>query len=308
MPPFWVSPYPASPWFPHLGKPRYYCSLSPTCIEELGGEPLFREPIHKPSNSTLDADKILIGDLLFWVAITDDGHPHASLSSSGITRLTQSLGSLRLPTFWCTARGSLAFTRTLFGLYNLLRAEPRCARPLLLANFTLRLGSTGPLKCLFLAALKRGLAAGTIPGRGLRQPSPLLGSLTSVFLLPLEPQSAYLFCQHLQVARVFYTGERVAVPTSGSYTRLRRLRIMPSSPCGASRRGGSPLLELPLESLSESPVNERSSDSISVLDFIFVPRVMGEISSPTSRAPLPGKAMLQLGGRLVSQMAPIETD
>jgi hypothetical protein len=219
---------------------------------EPGGEPLFREPIHKPNDSTLDTNKVFIGDLLFWVAITDDGHPQASLGSSGITRLTQSLRSLRLPTIWCTARGSLAFTRILFGLYNLLRAKPRCARPLLPANFTLRFGNTGPLMCPFLDALKRGLAAGRVPGRGLGQPnppSPHLGSPTSVFLLTLEPQSAHLLCHHLQVARVFYTGELVS-RLAGVSLVSGDFGFCPVAPCGASRRGESPLLELPLESLS----------------------------------------------------------
>jgi hypothetical protein len=43
-------------------------------------------------------------------------------------------------------------------------------------------------------------------------------------------------------------------------------------------------------------------------EFTVFARVLGEINGPTSRASMPGKAVIQMGGQPVSQRAPLETD
>ena len=63
----------------HIGSP-----FSPVGMDEPGGVPLLRELIHKPTNRLLYVNKVLLGDLNVWVALTDDGHPQILLISPSI--------------------------------------------------------------------------------------------------------------------------------------------------------------------------------------------------------------------------------
>ena len=77
----------------HNGSP-----LSPEHINKPGGEPLFRELIHKPAKSSLNVSEVIFGDLSLQIALTDNGHPDALPSGCGMAKLPSSSGPLGLPT------------------------------------------------------------------------------------------------------------------------------------------------------------------------------------------------------------------
>jgi hypothetical protein len=100
------------------------------------------------------------------------------------------------------------------------------------------------------------------------------------------------------------------VPTfSVRLSRLTEPGFFPVAPCGVSEHRSSPLSEPSLEPFLEHPGVEHSvTCKVSNVESIKSPRVLGELSGPPDRAPMPGKAIIQLGGRLVSQRAQFETD
>ena len=122
MPPSWAKSPPslsrlvllASPWFLHSRIPCG-CPIGPLGIKKLGGEPLFREPIYKPTNGSLDIYEVFPGDLDLWIAITHKGHQNALLSGSGIAWLPSLLEPLHLPTLRCVPGGLLVLIWALCG-------------------------------------------------------------------------------------------------------------------------------------------------------------------------------------------------
>ena len=59
----------------------------PIGFDQPGGEPLFRELVHKSANRLLDIRKVLFGDLTRRIILLDNGHPKALPSDPGITKL-----------------------------------------------------------------------------------------------------------------------------------------------------------------------------------------------------------------------------
>jgi hypothetical protein len=81
--------------------------------DELGSEPLLREPTHKPTISQMDVDGFLLGDLHLWVAIIYDSRSQTLLRSLDIAQMPVTSGCLRLPGDRIATRGSPAVARTL---------------------------------------------------------------------------------------------------------------------------------------------------------------------------------------------------
>jgi hypothetical protein len=100
------------------------------------------------------------------------------------------------------------------------------------------------------------------------------------------------------------------VPTfSVRLSRLTEPESHSDAPCGAFEHRSFPLSEPCLEPFRESPSMELSFTCVlSNAESIVVTQVLGEVNGPPSRASMPGKAIIQLGGRPVSQRAPLETD
>ena len=93
----------------HNGSPS-----GPVSINELGGEPLFRELIHKPTNCSLDTYKVFLGDLDLRITVAHNSHPDALPSGYGIARLPNWLEPLRLPALRSAPGWPPTFTRTLW--------------------------------------------------------------------------------------------------------------------------------------------------------------------------------------------------
>jgi len=137
----------------HNGRP-----FSPVGIDELVGEPLLRETVHKPINCPLDVEDVLLGDLPLWVGITDNGHSQTLLSSLGITQLSSMSVPLRLPAVRSDARGSLVLAGTLEMITAFQTLGSRCTGTMILWSFTslcVDLRCSGLLRSLSITALRR---------------------------------------------------------------------------------------------------------------------------------------------------------
>jgi len=104
--------------------------------DELGSEPLLREPIHKPTNSQMDVDEFLLGDLHILVAIICDNRPQTLLRSLDIAQMPVTSGCLCLPGVRSATRGSLEVARTLWNPTTFRSLGPRVTRPVLRWYFT----------------------------------------------------------------------------------------------------------------------------------------------------------------------------
>jgi hypothetical protein len=124
---------------------------------------------------------------------------------------------------------------------------------------------------------------------------------------PIQASSylALLTCLVAAPHRFLFDLRKPRVPTL--FVWLTESESCPAAPCGAPECQSFPLPESSVELILEAPRVELS------LIFIFDrthygPTSIGEILSPPGRAPMPGKATIQPGGRLMSWKAPFETD
>jgi len=62
-----------------------------------GGEPIFREIIHKLADRPRNILKVLFGELILWIIFTDNSQPNALPRDPGITKLPILFGPLSLP-------------------------------------------------------------------------------------------------------------------------------------------------------------------------------------------------------------------
>jgi hypothetical protein len=136
-----------------------------------------------------------------------------------------------------------------------------------------------------IACRPSSLTTSRFPNKRLRPP---LISTTPISVCSLEANSADLLCQAL---------------------KARRDWVPPSCPLRSPRAQEFPFFRVLLRTLTGAPSTELSVICGSVnVESIKVSRVLGEINGPPSRVPMPGKAVIQPGGHLVSQRAPLETD
>ena len=144
-------------------------------------------------------------------------------------------------------------------------------------------------------------ATAWVPSRRLCKsglPRPLLGSTSAIFLVTLGPRMPTFSVRPSRFTEFCQPMDRCSPSISGVSLVLRS-----NGSCSAAST------EPPNRSCYWRPKLLRSSSSLNFYCVIhFWSHEYGGIIGPPSRAPMLGKATIPLGGRLVSQKVPIETE